>query len=66
VILGRVVLNQLVLHKQQLLVHHFYMAPELYSEDYDKKVDLYSFGLILYEIVVGKRVFSRTLTMPQL
>jgi serine/threonine protein kinase len=44
----------------------FYMAPELYSEEYDAKVDVYSFGLILEEIVVGKRVFSPTLPMPQL
>jgi serine/threonine protein kinase len=43
-----------------------YMAPEQYETDYDEKVDVYSFGLILYEIVVGKPVFDPSLSMPQL
>jgi serine/threonine protein kinase len=37
-----------------------YMAPECFAGgDLTDKVDVYSFGLILYEIVVGKPVFSR-------
>jgi serine/threonine protein kinase len=41
----------------------WYMAPELYDEDdYDEKVDIYSFALMLYEVVVGRPVFPRTLT----
>jgi serine/threonine protein kinase len=35
-----------------------YMAPEVLDGHYDGKVDVYSFGLILYEIVVGNGVFS--------
>jgi serine/threonine protein kinase len=35
-----------------------YMAPEVASGHYDEKVDVYSFGLILYEIVSGTGVFS--------
>jgi hypothetical protein len=43
-----------------------YMAPELCGTKYDRKVDLYSFGLIAYEILAGKPVFDKSLTMPQL
>jgi serine/threonine protein kinase len=44
-----------------------YMAPELYEEqNYDEKIDVYSFALILYEIVVGHPVFAPTLTFMQL
>jgi serine/threonine protein kinase len=40
-----------------------YMAPEMYKEDeYDSKVDVFSFGLILYEILTGSAVFSRQLS----
>jgi serine/threonine protein kinase len=36
----------------------WYMAPELYdAEDYSEKVDIYSFALMLYEVVVGRPVF---------
>jgi serine/threonine protein kinase len=52
-----------------------YMAPELYETgeneegDYNpdptEKIDVFSFGLILYEIVIGKPVFSEDLTPPQ-
>jgi serine/threonine protein kinase len=35
-----------------------YMAPEVRTQHYDDKVDVYSFGLILYEIVVGDGLFS--------
>jgi serine/threonine protein kinase len=35
-----------------------YKAPEINRGDYDGKVDVYSFGLILYEIVVGNGIFS--------
>jgi serine/threonine protein kinase len=44
-----------------------YMAPEQWGEDnYTGKVDIYSFALILYEIVVGALVFSLTLDIPRL
>jgi serine/threonine protein kinase len=36
-----------------------YRAPEVREGRYDSKVDVYAFGLILYEIVCGNGVFSR-------
>jgi serine/threonine protein kinase len=35
-----------------------YMAPEAWNVHYDNKVDVYSFGLILYEIISGNGIFS--------
>jgi serine/threonine protein kinase len=35
-----------------------YMAPEMGGRNYDFKVDVYSFGIIVYEIVVGDGLFS--------
>jgi serine/threonine protein kinase len=43
-----------------------YMAPEQYESTYDRRVDVFSFGLILYESFQGKPVSERSLTMPQL
>jgi hypothetical protein len=44
-----------------------YMTPELFEEEpYNEKVNVYSFALVLYEIVVGRPVFARSLTLPQL
>jgi serine/threonine protein kinase len=44
-----------------------YMAPELFDEiGYNEKVDIYSFALMLYEITVGRSVFSPTLSLAQL
>jgi serine/threonine protein kinase len=43
-----------------------YMAPEqLAGHDVSTKSDIYSLGLILYEILTGKRVFEAT-TLPEL
>jgi serine/threonine protein kinase len=45
----------------------FYMAPELFEgEEYNEKVDVYSFALLLYEVVVGHPAFPATLTIMQL
>jgi hypothetical protein len=38
--------------------HSIFMAPEVAEGNYGPKVDVYSFGLILYEIVVGSNVLS--------
>jgi serine/threonine protein kinase len=35
-----------------------YMAPEVPTHHYNEKVDVYSFGLVLYEIIVGDGLFS--------
>jgi serine/threonine protein kinase len=37
-----------------------YMAPEVAGGHYDGKVDVYSFGLILYEILGGNGIFSNS------
>jgi serine/threonine protein kinase len=40
-----------------------YQAPELYGEDpYTEKIDVFSFALVLYEILVGRPVNSATLS----
>jgi hypothetical protein len=35
-----------------------YMAPELYDGRYNSSVDVYSFGLMLYEILISSRLFN--------
>jgi serine/threonine protein kinase len=44
-----------------------YQAPELYGEDpYTEKIDVFSFTLVLYEILVGHPVFSAKLSKAQI
>jgi serine/threonine protein kinase len=44
-----------------------YMAPEMFdNEPYSNKVDVYAFGLILYEIITNRPVFSPTLSPYQI
>jgi serine/threonine protein kinase len=35
-----------------------YAAPELYAREYAAKVDVFSFALVLYEILVGRAVYA--------
>jgi serine/threonine protein kinase len=44
-----------------------YMAPEMYEEEeYDFKVDVFAFGLILYEILTNNPVFGSNLNAQQI
>jgi TPR repeat protein len=44
-----------------------YAAPELYGDPpYSEKIDVFAFGLILYELVVGRPVFRRDLRWEQI
>jgi serine/threonine protein kinase len=47
------------------LLHAWYAAPEAYHNDYTLKSDVYSFALILYEILVKKSGFSESVTPHQ-
>jgi serine/threonine-protein kinase len=35
-----------------------YMAPEQFYERYDARIDIYAFGVMLYEVLCGRRPFS--------
>ena len=39
----------------------FYMAPEIEKGKYNDKCDLYSLGIILYQLKTGKNIFGNTL-----
>jgi serine/threonine protein kinase len=42
-----------------------YRAPECYDDNWSTKSDVFSFGVILYELLVGEPAFSETLTPYQ-
>eukprot|EP01043_Picozoa_sp_COSAG02_P014460 COSAG02_NODE_596_length_19794_cov_14.707591_16_plen_1106_part_00 len=43
-----------------------FMAPEMYSESYSVKVDIYAFGMCLLEITTGKHPFSECQNAAQI
>jgi serine/threonine protein kinase len=43
-----------------------YVAPECYENIVGKQNDIFSFGLILYELIVGKPVFPRSMTSQEI
>jgi serine/threonine protein kinase len=47
------------------IVSH-YLAPECYDNQYSQMSDVFSFGLIVYELLVGKPAFSTELSFYQI
>jgi serine/threonine protein kinase len=42
-----------------------YMASEMSEDEYTNKIDVFSFAMILYELVVGKKAFPDSLTRQE-
>jgi TPR repeat protein len=43
-----------------------YLALECFNDDACAESDVFSFGMILYELVVGHPIFRKTMTIPQI
>ena len=43
-----------------------FMAPEIYKERYDERIDIYSFGMTLIEIISGRTPYSECDTIPKI
>jgi serine/threonine protein kinase len=57
----QVLLTDLHSRDRQAYVDSHYLAPECYINQYFLESDVFSFALILYELVVGKPPFSKSL-----
>jgi serine/threonine protein kinase len=42
------------------------MAPEMYEENYNEKVDIYAFGMCLLEMVTGLMPYHDCTSAPQI
>ena len=42
-----------------------FMAPEVYEEDYDKSIDIYSFGMCMIEMITKKTPYGECDSIPQ-
>ena len=43
-----------------------FMAPELYEEQYDQKVDIYAFGMTMLEMVTALTPYHECISAPQI
>lgn len=46
--------------------HTEFMAPEMYEENYNEKVDIYAFGMCLLEMVTGLMPYHDCTSAPQI
>ncbi|KAJ3415306.1 Serine/threonine-protein kinase wnk1 [Chytridiales sp. JEL 0842] len=53
-------------HVSSVLGTPEFMAPELYDENYDEKVDIYAFGMVVIEIVTKEYPYSECTNQAQI
>ncbi|KAI9342458.1 kinase-like domain-containing protein, partial [Zopfochytrium polystomum] len=53
-------------HVSSVLGTPEFMAPELYDENYDEKVDIYAFGMVVMEIVTKEYPYSECTNQAQI